>query len=268
MAELETNPTLQEAENKLIQALKDFPDLSSDQAKEVLEKILKTIDGREELANLFLKLRVYLFERSQNFHESFKLHLQDAELRNGIFAWINQKFAQLDRPVEDDDRLSELKELVAVNMRKLIEISDDQTVQLIERWFDDSFSDHLIVKELSEFPILQFNFLLKYLHFNEVSIKITINEASYQQKDKQNQMEKYTTYLCLFVEQMCKINQTQPEIVDESLIEAYVKKDYYPIEQCMEICQRYRQQRAIAVLQERNQDLKGAIETNMSYLMH
>lgn len=61
-------------------------------------------------------------------------------------------------------------------------------------------------------------------------------------------MEKYISYLCLFVEQMCKINLSQPELVDESLIEAYVKKDYYPIEQCMEICQKYRQQRAIAVL--------------------
>lgn len=152
----------------------------------MLSKILATIDDRDELANYFLKLRVYLFERSQNFQESFKLHLQDAELKKGIFSWINLKFAQLDRPVEDEDRLGQLKELVAGNMRKLIEISDEQTVQLIERWFDDSYSDHLIVKELSEFPILQFNFLLKYLHFNEVSIKLTINEASYQHKDKQS----------------------------------------------------------------------------------
>jgi hypothetical protein len=61
-------------------------------------------------------------------------------------------------------------------------------------------------------------------------------------------MQKYFSYLCLFVELMCKINKTNPELVDESLIEAYVKQEYYPVEECMEICQRYKQDRAIAVL--------------------
>jgi hypothetical protein len=62
-------------------------------------------------------------------------------------------------------------------MKELIESNDEKTVQLIERWFDDSYSDQLIVKELSQYPIQQFNFLMKYLHFNEMSIKITIHEG-------------------------------------------------------------------------------------------
>lgn len=45
-------------------------------------------------------------------------------------------------------------------------------------------------------------------------------------------MDKFMSYLCLFVELLCKINKTNPELVDESLIEAYVKLDYYPIEEC------------------------------------
>jgi hypothetical protein len=65
---------------------------------------------------------------------------------------------------------------------------------------------------------------------------------------------------------MCSINKTNPELVDESLIEAYVKKDYYPTEACKEICLKHQQDRALAVLLERDGDLSGAIATNMNHL--
>lgn len=48
------------------------------------------------------------------------------------------------------------------------------------------------------------------------------------------------SYLRLFVELMCRLNQTNPELVDESLIEAYVKQDYFPVEDCLDICTRFR----------------------------
>ena len=50
---------------------------------------------------------------------------------------------------------------------------------------------------------------MKFLHWNEVSIKLVINEASYQ-KDKQEQSEKYIQYLCLFVKLMCELERNPP----------------------------------------------------------
>ena len=90
-------------------------------------------------------------------------------------------------------------------MKELIELKVEKTIELIEKWYEDSYSEQLILEELSEFPEIQFNFLMKYLHFNEMSIKIVINEANYQ-KEKKEQADKYTQYLELFVELLCKLN--------------------------------------------------------------
>ena len=99
---------------------------------------------------------------------------------------------------------------------------------MIEKWFDDSYSNQLIVQELDQFPEIQFKLLQQYLHFNEFTIRLTINEAN-TQEDKKDQSKKYTQYLCLFITLMCQMHILKPDEVSEDLIEAYVKKDYYPI---------------------------------------
>jgi hypothetical protein len=37
-------------------------------------------------------------------------------------------------------------------MRELIQIDVDKTIELVEKWFDDAYSDQLILGELSEYP--------------------------------------------------------------------------------------------------------------------
>jgi hypothetical protein len=37
-------------------------------------------------------------------------------------------------------------------MRELIELDVDKALELIDKWYDDSYSDSLIVGELSEHP--------------------------------------------------------------------------------------------------------------------
>ena len=134
--------------------------------------------------------------------------------------------------------LAKLKQNVGRQMKELIELTVEKTIELIEKWYEDSYSEQLILEELSEFPEIQFNFLMKYLHFNELSIKIVINESNYQ-KEKKEQAEKYTQYLELFVELLCKLNLEGKLNITDEIIEAYVKKDYYPIPNCMDICKRY-----------------------------
>jgi len=68
-------------------------------------------------------------------------------------------------------------------MRELIQIDVDKTIELVEKWFDDAYSDQLILGELSEYPPIQFSFLMKYLHFNEVNIRLVRNESNYAKSD-------------------------------------------------------------------------------------
>ena len=150
-------------------------------------------------------------------------------------------------------------------MKEIIQVDVVQTIELIEKYYDDSYSDQLIVNELSEFPEVQFNFLTKYLHFNEVGIKIALCEAQ-GNPDKKEQSDKYNSYLCLQIELMCKLEGSGEGHVTPQVIEKFVELDYYPIQDCLDICQKYEQDRAIAALLVRNNDLTGAIETYMSHI--
>jgi len=54
--------------------------------------------------------------------------------------------------------------------------------------------------------------------------------------------------------------------VTGTLIEAYVKKEYFPVEECLRICQDYHQYRAVGTLQEREGKTLEAMETYMKAL--
>jgi len=76
----------------------------------------------------------------------------DDKLKTNLFEWIDEKLTLLDRPLDTEQKFNELKTAIAGQMKELIESDGDKTVLLIEKWFDDSYSDQLIVKELSQFP--------------------------------------------------------------------------------------------------------------------
>ena len=60
--------------------------------------------------------------------------------------------------------------------------------------------------ELQEHKEDQFKFLMKFLHFNEMSIKIVINESQIGNRpDKQEESQKYKNYLILFVTLLCEL---------------------------------------------------------------
>ncbi len=44
-------------------------------------------------------------------------------------------------------------------------------MKLLDRWFEDSYQEQLIVDELAEYPEVQFNFLKKFLTQNEAKIQ-------------------------------------------------------------------------------------------------
>ena len=128
--------------------------------------------------------------------------MTDEQLKEKVFIWITSKFKELDKSLDQEKRFNELKTMVASHMKDIIQVDVDQTIELIEKYYDDSYSDQLILEELSSFPEVQFNFLTKFLHFNEVSIVIAINDMT-DNFEKKQQAKKYNKYLCLQVELMC-----------------------------------------------------------------
>ena len=66
-----------------------------------------------------------------------------------IFKWIDTKFEVLSENVINlDKRLGQLKNAVASQMKELIEIDAQKAIELIDNWYDNSYSDVLILGEL------------------------------------------------------------------------------------------------------------------------
>ena len=73
-----------------------------------------------------------------------------------------------------------------------------------------------------------------------------INEATYS-NERKAESQRYLKYLILHTQLLCKFD---PETVHE-----YVKKDYYPIKDCLDICKEQEDGKAlkgVAVLLRRN----------------
>jgi hypothetical protein len=50
------------------------------------------------------------------------------------------------------------------------------------------------------------------------------------------------------------------------VLEKFVEQDHYPVDECLEICKKYNQERAIAALLVRSGKFGDAISTYMNYI--
>ncbi|MFN9901448.1 MAG: hypothetical protein ACK55Z_22230 [bacterium] len=66
---------------------------------------------------------------------------------------------------------------MAHRMREMIDIDPDQTMKLIEDYFDDIYAERLILFELKDHLKERFKFLKKYIEINEINISLSIEIA-------------------------------------------------------------------------------------------
>jgi|TARA_B110000285_G_C15090668_1_gene598893 hypothetical protein len=63
------------------------------------QKLLKCIDELN-ISEHMINLRIFLLEHSNNFLQSFKLHMLDQDLKMTVFDWIENKFAILNGSID------------------------------------------------------------------------------------------------------------------------------------------------------------------------
>jgi hypothetical protein len=128
----------------LIQAIKSLARIKEGS----LDVVLDFLSAKDPKHN-FVKVRVYLLEQKGDYLESFKLNMKQLDNTVDIFKWIDTKFEVLSENVINlDKRLGQLKNAVASQMKELIEIDAQKAIELIDNWYDNSYSDVLILGEL------------------------------------------------------------------------------------------------------------------------
>lgn len=110
--------------------------------------------------------------------------MSNTQLRKNIFEWINKTLQKLGSDGGSDKPYCELKEVLQKSVRELIAINDSECVALLDKWFEDSYQEQLILEELADYPEIQYNYLKRFLAQNEPKIKQTIAEATYSSERK------------------------------------------------------------------------------------
>ena len=73
-----------------------------------------------------------------------------------------------------------LKNIIAERMTELIDIDAEKTMHMIEEWFDETYVDKLIHRDLKDHEEILFKFLKNFIEINQVQIKITIDKQILQ----------------------------------------------------------------------------------------
>lgn len=137
--------------------------------KAIKNKKLKSEDIDKILSSLELKtkaypsLRIYLVEKKKDFVQSLKLNMANASLRANIFEWINRTLNKLSSDGISLKPFNDLKEALQKSIRELIAINDAECVAIMDKWFEDSYQEQLILEELADYPEIQYNYLKRFL---------------------------------------------------------------------------------------------------------
>jgi len=178
-------------------------------------------------------------EMRDDYVQSFKLNQQHPQLRKNIFNWIDSTFGKLSLSTDKSAIFDRLKEEIRGSVKELMIIDIDSCVRMIDQWFENSYQEQLILVELSAYPEVQFNYIRKLINQHEGKIAKTLEE-SILDADKVVETERYKKYMVQHIKLMC--------IYDKESVHDHVKKDIYPIEECLAICKKNGAELAVAVL--------------------
>ena len=153
------------------------------------------------------------------------------------------------------EKQKELLQVVEGSLRQLVAISVDNTIQVVSTWFEDKMER--FIQDLSQHPRIQYDYLTKYVAANEEKISNSINNITLDSKEAKISAQ-YKQFLILQTRLLCQFNPKN--------VAHFVKKEYYPIKECLEIVKEQGILSAEAVLAKRNGEFLKAIDIYMRIL--
>ena len=78
-------------------------------------------------------------EKKKDYVQSLKLNLSNAALRKKIFEWISNSLEKLSSHGASIQPFDQLKEAIQMSIREIIAINVEETVKLLDRWFEDAY---------------------------------------------------------------------------------------------------------------------------------
>ena len=202
----ELKEQLEEIEIEILLMINSFQN-NNELTKEDIEEILEI-----ENISLFRKTRIYLYEASNHFEESFQLHKDELEEENpnipknekiiSFFQWINltlQNTYHMEQSKIPDNEIyhQRFKEFILSNFNYLSNLSLKELSNLVDNWYKGQ--EEKIVSKLndSESQSLKFKYIIYYLG---------THENNYNQNDENNT---YYKFLLMKIDLLIKANNKE-----------------------------------------------------------
>lgn len=132
-----------------------------------------------------------------------------------------------------------MKSLIIENIADFVEMDPEQTVKLCQDWFNSDYE--LMARALLDQKNLAFNFLNTVISVNEAKIIQEYNNSVMTVRQDSSLQDKFIPILLIFVELLCE-KKFRPKIVE------FVSRNYFPVDQCLKICEEKGALEASAVL--------------------
>ncbi|EGG24943.1 RING zinc finger-containing protein [Cavenderia fasciculata] len=204
------------------------------------DKLLVIAEGNE-----LYRVAQYIYSQQRQYAKMVVCQIRDPDTRAQTFDYVRQL---LENPALNDADRQTVRQTTISNLAHLIVVDSTATAQLIMDYFA---SDHeKIVKELGQFPKLQYTYLVGLLG-NDSSSRVAIQQRTGIYISNET-YELYIKLMCMY---------------SSDLVYKYlVSHDDYPLDACLKICQQYNNFEGATYLLERTGDVYKALEMIVTVL--
>lgn len=152
-------------------------------------------------------------------------------------------------------RYSEMQGLVLKNIGSFVEMDTVSTVHLCDQWFEGNYFE--IVEAIYKFTrnsadALCFSFINKVIEMRQSTINEEYMQTVIAGANNVGPSDKYRKLIIKLVQILCT-KKYKKKAID------YVSRDYFPIDECLAICEKEGVTDACAILYKRKGEYKTSI---------
>jgi len=180
-------------------------------------------------------VRVYLHQILHNYQKCLSMFFKVRVIRENVFKWLTDIQANIQMSLGDTEVVTGMQNLILKNTSSFVKMDPALTAKLCDQWFDGDYSK--MVDAICQYPKSQDE-------ENELCFQFIDTVLSLKEKDiKEDQQQKHTTGegsqlvdAEMFHKLILKLVHILCERKYRKLAMEYVQREYFPIEDCLQIC--------------------------------
>lgn len=229
--------------------------------EKVDEDTIKEFCSEADYSPMYM-VRIYLHQFLHNYQKCLQMFFKIEVIKENVFRWLQDIQANILAHNDEENISEQMQGLILKNIGSFIEMNPEKTVQLCDQWFEGDY--YQIVKAINSFtPSKSY---ACQLCFNYINTVLEVQKHAIMEEHKQNtinsyagggsgagtQSDKYKELILELTRIVCK-KQYRKNAME------YVQREYFPIEECLKICEDKGITDACAVLYKRKGDLQKSI---------